>query len=245
MTASAKAKAAPPDEGLPSLLSGAPARAEADGAALTDAWLADGELVDPAHAEVLASGDYQTALPPPPADPPPRWLEDLLNAIGRFFEFTGPALRYVLIGLAILLALFLLYKLVPGFAAWFDERFRRAPEAEDPNVGVAEASAARARLADADALASEGRFDEAVHILLYRSIDDISARRPGLVKPAVTSRDLAVAPELPGVARGAFSAIARAVEVSLFGGRSIDASVWQDCRAAYSELTVPRNWAAA
>ena len=46
-------------------------------------------------------------------------------------------------------------------------------------------------------------------------------------------------------AQGAFSRIARAVEISLFGGRSIDAGAWQQCRSAYAELTVPKNWARA
>ena len=104
---------------------------------------------------------------------------------------------------------------------------------------------ARALLAEADALAAEGRFAEAVHLLLYRSVEDISARRPGLVRPAMTSRELAAAADLPTVARHAFSRIARAVEISLFGGRSIDAGAWEQCRSAYAELTVPKNWARA
>jgi hypothetical protein len=114
-----------------------------------------------------------------------------------------------------------------------------------PEYGQVEASAARARLADADALAAEGRYAEAVHLLLYRSVDDIAAKRPGLVKPALTSRDLAGSRDLPQVPRGAFARIARAVEVSLFGGQPVDADVWGECRAAYAELTVPRAWAAA
>ena len=61
----------------------------------------------------------------------------------------------------------------------------------------------------------------------------------------MTSRELAEAQDLPGVARKAFSRIARSVEISLFGGRSIDAAAWDACRGAYSELTVPKNWARA
>ena len=43
----------------------------------------------------------------------------------------------------------------------------------------------------------------------------------------------------------AFARIARAVEVSLFGGQPVDAGVWDECRAAYAELTVPKAWATA
>ena len=84
-----------------------------------------------------------------------------------------------------------------------------------------------------------------MHLLLYRSVDDISDRRPGLVRPAMTSRELAGAHDLPTVARHAFSRIARAVEISLFGGRAIDEGAWKECRSAYAELTVPQNWARA
>jgi hypothetical protein len=222
------------------------AQAAADAEALDNGWLADGELVDAAYAETMAGGELQTSLPPPePQVPPPQWLLDFFGAIGDFFVWSAPVLKYVLWALAAALLLFLLYRFVPGFAAWADRlRARRAEEEEDV-TGIAEASAARARLADADALAGEGRFAEAVHMLLYRSVEDISAQRPGLVRPALTSRDISLADGLPSVARGAFARIARAVEVSLFGGRSVDAGVWAECRAAYAELTVPQNWVGA
>ena len=59
----------------------------------------------------------------------------------------------------------------------------------------------------------------------------------------MTSRDLAEAHDLPPAARRAFSRIARAVEISLFGGRAVDASAWDQCRSAYTDLTIARNWA--
>lgn len=226
------------------------AAADTSGAGGGQGWLLDPELVDPAYSQTIAGGEIQTAFPPPPPPPPPtpEWLKSLLNAIGNFFEWSAPAAKPLMwIGIALIL-LFLLYHFVPAFARWVDNlrfgRKRGDADADDP-VGQAEAGAARALLAEADALAAEGRFAEAVHLLLYRSVEDIEGRRPGLVKPAMTSRDLADAHDLPSVARGAFSRIARAVEISLFGGRSIDAGAWEQCRAAYAELTVPKNWARA
>lgn len=226
------------------------AAADTSGAGGGQGWLLDPELVDPAYSQTIAGGEIQTAFPPPPPPPPPtpEWLKSLLNAIGNFFEWSAPAAKPLMwIGIALIL-LFLLYHFVPAFARWADNlrfgRKRGDADADDP-VGQAEAGAARALLAEADALAAEGRFAEAVHLLLYRSVEDIEGRRPGLVKPAMTSRDLADAHDLPSVARGAFSRIARAVEISLFGGRSIDAGAWEQCRAAYAELTVPKNWARA
>ncbi|HEY0594498.1 DUF4129 domain-containing protein, partial [Sphingopyxis sp.] len=176
------------------------------------------------------------------------WLKTLFDSIGSFFKWSSPAVTPLLwIGVAVL-ALVLLYFFVPAFARWVDNLpFRRKAggDEEIDSVGLAEAGAARALLAEADALAAESRFAEAVHLLLYRSVEDIEGRRPGLVKPAMTSRELAEARDLPSVAREAFSRIARAVEISLFGGRAIDAAAWDQCRSAYAEMTVPKNWARA
>ncbi|WP_432768499.1 MAG: DUF4129 domain-containing protein [Sphingopyxis sp.] len=224
------------------------ALAQASAAAGTPAegWLVDPELVDPAYSQTTAGGAIQTGFPPP--EPPPvmpEWLRSLIGALGDFLQWAAPVLKPLMWIAAGLLALFILYHLVPAFARWVDALpFRRKPAAaEDDSIGLVEAGAARSRLADADALAAEGRFAEAAHLLLYRSVEDIEGRRPGLVKPAMTSRDLAAARDVPGVARDAFSQIARAVEISLFGGRTIDAGAWQTCRTAYAELTVPQNWA--
>ena len=212
-----------------------------------EGWLLDPELIDPGYGQTMAGGEIQTSFPPPPPSPPtPEWLKSILQAIGDFFQWSAPALKPLLWIGAILLLLFILYHFVPAFAQWVDVRFRRRQgTAEEDMAGQAEAGAARALLAEADALAAEGRFAEAAHLLLYRSVEDIEGRRPGLVRPAMTSRDLAETHDLPTVARDAFSRIARAVEISLFGGRSIDAAAWQQCRAAYAELTVPKNWARA
>ncbi|WP_447932776.1 DUF4129 domain-containing protein [Sphingopyxis fribergensis] len=226
--------------------------AQASAAADTSSqgWLLDPELVDPGYSQTIAGGEIQTAFPPPPPPPPPtpEWLKSLFDAIGSFFQWSAPAATPLMWIAVALVLLFLLYHFVPAFARWVDNLpFRRkagGADAEDA-AGLAEAGAARALLAEADALAAEGRFAEAVHLLLYRSVEDIEGRRPGLVKPAMTSRDLAEARDLPAVAQGAFSRIARAVEISLFGGRSIDAGAWEQCRSAYAELTVPKNWARA
>ena len=214
------------------------------------AWLVDPELVDPGYVQTMAGGTIQTGFPPPPPPPEtPGWLLAIGRAIRRAFEWLAPAAEPLLWVIGILFILLLLYLFVPAFAAWVDDlrfrRKRRAAASEIDLVGQAEAGAARALLAEADALAAAGRYAEAIHLLLYRSVEDISSRRPGLVKPAMTSRDLAAATDLPAVAREAFSRIARAVEISLFGGRAIDGGAWQQCRDAYSDMTVAKNWTRA
>ncbi|KQZ65569.1 hypothetical protein ASD67_00170 [Sphingopyxis sp. Root1497] len=225
----------------------ASAAAQPPNADATGGWLVDPELVAPGYTQTMAGGTIQTAFPPPPPPPnTPEWLKTLGDAVRSLFDWLSPLGEPLLWIGGILLVLLLLYLFVPAFAQWVDDlRYRRKRQAladEADLAGHAEAGAARILLGEADELAAAGRYAEAVHLLLYRSVADISDRRPGLVQPAMTSRDLAAATDLPGVAREAFSRIARAVEISLFGGRAIDAGAWEQCRTAYAEMTVPRNW---
>lgn len=209
-----------------------------------DGWLIDPELVDGAYRQTMADKAIQTQFPPPePVPQPPQWLLDLLHMIGRFFQDSAPYLRPTLYVVGALLLLLLLYRFVPAIRLWVDQAMaRRKPVGADEVIGHAEAGAARQLLSEADALAGQGRFAEAVHLLLHRSVEDIAKWRPGLVKPALTSRDLAAAHSIPDAARAAFADIARAVEISLFGGQPLDASAWAACRGAYACLTIPQNW---
>jgi hypothetical protein len=103
---------------------------------------------------------------------------------------------------------------------------------------------ARSWLEEADALAREGQYAEAIHHLLFRSVEDISNRRPALVRPALTSRELATSQAIPTQARELFASIARAVERSLFGARRVGEREWQQAREAYSSFALPSAWRA-
>lgn len=97
-------------------------------------------------------------------------------------------------------------------------------------------------LDEADVLAGEGRYDEAARLLLHRSIGEIDAHRPDLVRPALTSRDIAGHPLLPRGPAAAFARIAALVERSLFARRPLGADDWQDCRTAYREFAFAEGW---
>ncbi|MEO8113408.1 MAG: DUF4129 domain-containing protein, partial [Phenylobacterium sp.] len=101
---------------------------------------------------------------------------------------------------------------------------------------------ARSLLEEADRLAAEGAFDAAAHTLLFRSLEDIAGRRPGLLRPALTSRDIAQIDAMPPSARQAFAAIAQAVEHSFFGGRTLAAGDFARCRAAYESFAFAEGW---
>ncbi len=214
-----------------------------------------------AHDALKADSSIQFQLqrePPPPQ--PPQWLRDFLEWLGDVFEPVGRFLRWIGSFMpdapyARILLWTVLAAAAAGFAimvyrrirdgAWSLPRRRRpvgiAVEAEE-EAWAPEAAPARSWLREADALAAEGRYAEAVHHLLFRSIEDIARRRPRLVRPALTSRELAAAEALPPPARSLFSRIAGLVERSLFGGRPVEAADWTAARTAYADLVLPGTW---
>ncbi len=197
-----------------------------------------------------------------PADPPPkppewlvslgRWITESLAPVRRLFAWIdgfmpdlpfARGLLWLLIGLAAVALVWIVIDRVRS-GEW---RFRRRA-----TLGVAagtgdedwqpDAAPVRAWLQEADALAAQGRYAEAVHHLLLRAVEDIARRRPALVQPALTSRELAGAALLPGPVRTLFSGIALLVERSLFGGRAVDADEWARARTDYAELAGAGAW---
>lgn len=189
---------------------------------------------------VRASADIQFA-PMPPIKPPatPAWLEWLGKALRAVF---GPLAEWLIVAwpwiqrglvvLAVLLVLFLAWRLLgPLIARW---RGRASPD----ETWTPSREEALALLEDADRLAAQGRFGEAAHLLLLRSVGQIRARRPGTLVPASTAREIASLPQLPQGARTAFAVIAERVERCLFALRDLDAGDWQTARAAYAEFAL-------
>jgi hypothetical protein len=209
-------------------------------------WLVDPELFDAAIGDIRAEGDIQTAFTPMPTPDPETagWLRTFFEWLDRLFSGSGGSFKFLMWTIIAIAVLLILYRLSPAFADAVGRLRRRAPK-ETIEAGTVEAARARELLSEADALAADGRYEEAVHLLLWRSLEDIDRRRPDVVRPAVTSREIANAQAVPAIARNAFAAIARAVERSLFGGHRLGADDWTACRAAYADLTVARNWAAA
>lgn len=202
-----------------------------------------------------ADGDIQFApiAMPEPAEPP-GWLKaigeffeaimgplvEALAGLGRLLGMSGQALMWLLLGLAVLLVGFLIWR---RFAPLASEG-RHANESPD---WAPDASEALVLLGDADRLAAEGRYDEATHLLLKRSVGQIAAARPGLLDPSTTAREIAALPALSDPARAAFAAIAGRVERSLFALRNLSAEDWQAARTAYADfaLAAPLNLGAA
>lgn len=223
-----------------------------------------------AHQALRADPNVQFVLdaPPPPA-PPPAWLKSIgeffewlgkvLKPIGEFFNWisnlmpAAPWARFLLWGVIIVAVVWVVAMVVIRLRGgewrmpWKRKR-ARAVEVDrnvEEDEWVPDAAQGRAWLEEADRLAAEGRYAEAVHHLLFRSIEDLQRRRPLVVRPALTSRELAAAQGIPTNARTLFARIALHVERSLFGGRDVGPDDWQAARADYADFALPKMWAAA
>ena len=189
-----------------------------------------------------ASTDIQYAPLPMPRQVPPQppewlqWLGKLLEGIfaplGRWLGMGWPLFQKVLIGLAAIAVLLIVWQAL----RWWLARSRTAQAPAACDTWQPDGAAAAALLEDADRLAREGRYDEAVHLLLRRSVGQIEAARPGWLAPAATAREIAALPGLPEAARQAFETIAERVERSLFALRALGQGDWQTARAAYADF---------
>lgn len=190
---------------------------------------------------VRDAGDIQYAPVAPPKPPEtPEWLKslgeflrDLFEPLGRALGMSWPTLQWVLIGLAVVLVGFLLWR---TFGHLLVRRARIEAEPE----WVPDRAAAVALLEDADRLAAAGHYDEATHLLLQRSVSHIAAARPEWLAPASTAREIAALEPLPARARTAFAAISTRVERSRFALRPLGAADWEAARAAYADFALER-----
>lgn len=164
------------------------------------------------------------------------FLADILSPVGSAIAHAWPVLQWVLLALAVAFVAYLLLNTIGPLAR--QKRARRAA-AEEPEWQP-DRSESLALLEDADRLAAEGRFDEATHLLLLRSVGQIAAARPDWVEPSSTARELAALPALSDAARSAFGTISERVERSLFALSALDRGDWEAARTAYANFALVR-----
>ena len=188
-----------------------------------------------AHRALRADPRYQfdaEAVVPLPVSKP-NWLDRLIGseAFQTFLDALGHVLAWVLkIGLVALAVTVLVYAARAGLTAW---RRRERPEGEAPAPYRPSREAVRTLLEDAARLAGEGRYGDAVRLILRRSIEDMERQRPGAVRDAMTAREIGGLAILGPAAREAFGAIAALVERAHFAGRALTASDYEAARGAY------------
>ncbi|MBS0386010.1 MAG: DUF4129 domain-containing protein [Proteobacteria bacterium] len=194
-----------------------------------------GDPLTAAHDAMLHDPQLQLHFSEFTPPRPPEWLQPL----AEFIRAISPFLVYVFWGGVAVIVLTIAYAL-------FAEIRRRMPaQAETPQTAAPPAPdyrptavRARALLEEADRLAAEGRYGEAARVLLRRSIEDFENVLKIAIGPALTSREIARLDRLSPQGRTTFSSIAAAVERSLFGGETLTASQYGECRDAYAHFAL-------
>jgi hypothetical protein len=192
----------------------------------------------------------ETVPPPPPEPREPGWFEqalqsffnflgELLRPLGELLGISWPVLQWVLLGLVILFVAYLVLRTVGPLKRRNRKAAKDRNAMSEPEWRPDEEESV-ALLDDADRLAAEGRYDEATHMLLLRSVKQISDAKPEWVDPSSTARELAALPALSTAARSAFGTISERVERSLFALRSLDRSDWEAARSAYANFALAR-----
>ncbi|KCZ51778.1 hypothetical protein HY3_05425 [Hyphomonas pacifica] len=207
----------------------------------------DLNALERAHRDFLRNGEMQLERPeaeqivPPDIKPPPQWLTSLLN----FLSHLGPVFQFLFWAIIIAIVGGVLYFL---FGEALRVRFGGDGSSKDKDGDDVipdyrpEAAVARSLLEEADALARQGKFAEAVHLLLFRSIEDIQTRLEGGVPRSLTAREIGSLRYLPDRVRAALNPIIRIVEHSFFGGRDVNEANWKTARASYEDFAFGGEW---
>lgn len=215
---------------------------EEDGPIVTDI-----DAVDRAHAAYLEDGDLQLVRPEQdveaqPPKPPPGWVQ----GVARFIQALGPVFKvifYLAVAAIVLGILYFLFGEAIRLRLGGKGKARERTEDDVLEDLRPDAAAARSLLEEADALAQQGRFAEAVHLLLFRSIEDIQVRVEGGVPTSLTAREIAGLGKLPERAKRGLRPIIQVVERSFFGGRAVDSDGWQQARRSYEDFAFGEGWA--
>ena len=90
---------------------------------------------------------------------------------------------------------------------------------------------------EADELARQGRYAEAMHTMLLRCVDELHNKLRVSIAVSLTSREILHHVKLPSEGRDHFADIINRVEISFFGGRRPVVDDYIACRSSYDSLT--------
>ena len=186
--------------------------------------------------QVLESGEYQTD-PPAPREPEERPEQMTLPA--GLVE----AILWVIGGIVVVMIAVFLYNALQnrsGFKINRDSR-QASPRLVETPISDAQREQDARTLEEADALAAEGRFAEAIHLLLLVAMDRLKRELGNRLTPALTGREVLQLAPIPGAVVEPLTRMVSLSEIKHFGGRDAAAPDYAQCRddfLAFSGLEV-------
>jgi hypothetical protein len=168
--------------------------------------------------QVIRRLDLQTDFPT--IEPPPS------------LPFTVPSeVLWLIIAIAVAILLYAFRDLIPGLRA------RRGDwGTDDAEFSRAKPGTPALVLGTADQLAAEGRFVEAMHVLLLQSLAAIRERLDEQFSDSFTSREILRGTRLPDAGRIPLRDMIHRVELTYFGSRPAALADYVACRTSFNAL---------
>jgi hypothetical protein len=176
--------------------------------------------IEQARAAVVSHSDLQLQLPG--AEEPPPLPSIKIPA----------ALLWALVALGVLFVLYHLRDIIPGWPRSAVEEWA----ASGDGAGLTGQSPADIRLT-ADELAREGRYVEAMHMLLLKGLADIRQRLNEQFADSLTSREIMRRARLSDAGAAALRDIVLGVERTYFGEHPAGPPEYEACRRRFDELS--------
>jgi len=178
----------------------------------------------------------RTEKPVPEAGPRTEMRDPALDApVRRSTSHAVPdVIRYLLWAAVIVGILVIAWSLRDSLPVISRSRKIIAPETAPPSLQQS-ARMEEARL-EADDLARQGHYGEAMHLLLLKSLSEIRRQLGVSFAVSLTSREILRRTQLPDIGRQSLSAIIRSVERTYFGGDDADQGDYSDCRSNFENL---------
>ena len=148
--------------------------------------------------------------------------------LGGFTTFVS-----VVIGVILFLIIVGLFKSRGAKAVITEEELEEIEELEEERAPV-NLTRQRAAIKDAEALAAEGRYEEAVHKLLLQTVNALRAVMT--ISEDLTAREIYQRTDLEGPPHSALYELLYAAELAHFGERAMSADVFTRCLAEYKLL---------
>jgi hypothetical protein len=112
------------------------------------------------------------------------------------------------------------------------------PRWDDPGegAGISGRGVNQAARVAADELAAQGRFVEAMHVLLLQGLDEMRMRLDLRFADSLTSREIVIRSNAPADAKAALREIIQWVERAYFGDHPADRNDYDACRRSFLAL---------
>jgi hypothetical protein len=153
---------------------------------------------------------------------------------GFNFHISPELIRFMLWGAVIVGIVVIVWSLRDSLPVISRSRKIIAPE--QAPTAMAQSNRMDEAQLEADDLARQGHYGEAMHVLLLKSLNEIRRQLGISFAVSLTSREILRRVQLSDVGRQSLSAIIRSVELTYFGGEDAGRNDYSDCRSNFETL---------